>query len=422
MANKNKNPEVRFKGFTEDWEEDFIGSFYDFKNGLNKGKEYFGYGKPIVNFTDVFHKRGLLTKELKGKVDVTRDEIKNYSVQIGDLFFTRTSETIDEIGQPSVMLDNPKDAVFSGFVLRARPIHKDPLEIGFKQYAFYTDFFRSEMTKKSSMTTRALTSGTAIKKMIFSFPKSKIEQKQIGTFFQNLEKLISHHQKKHDKLVVLKKAMLEKMFPSNGATVPKVRFKGFTGDWEEKPFGEFALVKRGLTYSPSDVSNKGVKVLRSSNIYEDTFIEKEDDVYVREEAINIEFAKNKDILITSANGSSRLVGKHAIIDGLNGKAVHGGFMLIVRSKTPYFLNASMSSSWYRKFISVNVSGGNGAIGNLKASDFEEQKILIPNEDEQQKIGNYFQNLDNQLALHKSQLEKLKNIKKACFTKMFIAQD
>ncbi|MBK7735025.1 MAG: hypothetical protein IPI36_07210 [Chitinophagaceae bacterium] len=91
------------------------------------------------------------------------------------MFFTRTSETIEEIGQPSVMLDEPTQAVFSGFVLRARAINEDPLEIGFKQYAFFTNSFRSEMVK-SSMTTRALTSGTAIKKCYSLFQKVKMNK------------------------------------------------------------------------------------------------------------------------------------------------------------------------------------------------------------------------------------------------------
>src|SRR6185312_15478007 len=87
-------PEIRFKGFTAEWERKTVGEYYFFKNGLNKGKEFFGYGTPIVNFTDVFHKRGINSGELKGKVKLDPSEIANYSVNKGDVFFTRTSETI----------------------------------------------------------------------------------------------------------------------------------------------------------------------------------------------------------------------------------------------------------------------------------------------------------------------------------------
>jgi len=147
-----------------------------------------------VNFTDVFHLRGIYEKDLKGKVSLTRAEIANFQVKMGDIFFTRTSETIDEIGFPSVMLDEPKDTVFSGFVLRGRALQDDPLTLQFKRYVFFTDAFRKEMVKKSSITTRALTSGTAIKNMEFVFPKNKKEQEFIGNFFRHLDRLITLHQ------------------------------------------------------------------------------------------------------------------------------------------------------------------------------------------------------------------------------------
>lgn len=148
-----------------------------------------------MNFTDVFKKRGLLTTDLLGKVTLSSEEIKNYNVQKGDLFFTRTSETINEIGYPSVMLDGPSNTVFSGFVLRGRAINVDPLEGVFKKYVFFTDEFRKEMIRKSSITTRALTSGTAIKVMEFRFPVNKLEQQKIGHYFSHLDHLITLHQR-----------------------------------------------------------------------------------------------------------------------------------------------------------------------------------------------------------------------------------
>lgn len=205
-------PEIRFKGFERAWEERMVGELYDFKNGLNKGKEFFGYGVPIVNFTDVFHNRGIESEKLKGRVSLTNTEIVNFKVQQGDIFFTRTSETIDEIGRPAVMVDAPPNTVFSGFVLRARAIGEDAMTINFKRYVFFTEAFRKEMVNKSSMTTRALTSGTAIKQMKVVFPINKEEQAKIGTYFKNLDDLLRLHEKELEKLKNLKKALLEKMF------------------------------------------------------------------------------------------------------------------------------------------------------------------------------------------------------------------
>ncbi len=206
----------------------------------------------------------------------------------------------------------------------------------------------------------------------------------------------------------------------NKVLKPKIRFKGFTDTWEQHKFSRLANVRRGLTYSSIDISKNGVRVLRSSNIQEDKFIYSEDDVFVNKNAINIDYVKNNDILITSANGSTRLVGKHALISGLpSSSAVHGGFMLLATAnENPEFLNASMSSSWYSKFIELFVSGGNGAIGNLSKSDLDEQEILVPSSKEQKKLGQLFKMIDNLITLHQSKYDKLVNVKKALLEKMF----
>ena len=158
--------------------------------------------------------------------------------------------------------------------------------------------------------------------------------------------------------------------------------------------------RRGLTYKPSDIRKNGVRVLRSSNIAEDSFVLSDEDVFVVREAVNIDCVRANDILITAANGSSRLVGKHTIISGIpEESAVHGGFMLLGTTKEPHFVNASMGSSWYRRFIELFVAGGNGAIGNLNKNDLDNQDIAIPSEKEQKKIGSFFRQLDNLITLH-----------------------
>ncbi len=170
--------------------------------------------------------------------------------------------------------------------------------------------------------------------------------------------------------------------------------------WEQRKFNEIVETRRGLTYNPSNVCETGVRVLRSSNIDEDRFVLKEDDVFVNKDAVNIGYAKENDILITAANGSTRLVGKHAIIGHISeNSAVHGGFMLLGTTKEPYFVNASMCSAWYKKFIDLYVSGGNGSIGNLSKNDLDNQVVLIPTKIEQIKIGELFKELDNLITLH-----------------------
>ena len=253
-----------------------------------------------------------------------------------------------------------------------------------------------------------------------SVPKDIVEQKQIGAFIRQLDNLITLHQRKFEKLTNVKKSMLEKMFPQNGSSYPEIRFKGFTDPWEQRKFSDVVATRRGLTYKPSDIRKNGVRVLRSSNIAEDSFVLSDEDVFVVREAVNIDCVRANDILITAANGSSRLVGKHTIISGIpEESAVHGGFMLLGTTKEPHFVNASMGSSWYRRFIELFVAGGNGAIGNLNKNDLDNQDIAIPSEKEQKKIGSFFRQLDNLITLHQRELEKLQNIKKSMLEKMFV---
>ena len=189
--------------------------------------------------------------------------------------------------------------------------------------------------------------------------------------------------------------------------------------WEQRKLNDLVTIRRGLTYKPSDIAENGIRVLRSSNIDEDQFITSNDDVFVNIETVNIPFAKNGDILITSANGSNRLVGKHTIISDIaDNSAVHGGFMLLAESNNPLFTDALLSSNWYKRFINTYVAGGNGAIGNLSKSDLESQTVMIPSDHEQAKIGQWYDNINQLITLHQRKLEKLKLAKKALLQKLF----
>ena len=202
--------------------------------------------------------------------------------------------------------------------------------------------------------------------------------------------------------------------------MPAIRFSGYTDTWEQRKLNDFVTIRRGLTYKPSDIAENGIRVLRSSNIDEDQFIKSNDDVFVNLATVNIPFAKNGDILITSANGSNRLVGKHTIInDVAENSAVPGGFMLLAESNNPLFTDALLSSNWYKRFINTYVAGGNGAIGNLSKSDLESQSVMVPSEHEQTKIGQWYDNINQLIILYQRKLEMLKNVKKGLLQKMFV---
>ena len=201
---------------------------------------------------------------------------------------------------------------------------------------------------------------------------------------------------------------------------PEIRFEGFTDPWEQRKFSDVAVIKRGLTYSPTDIVDGagGVRVLRSSNINEDQFVLNDNDVFVNEDAVNIGLVHDGDILITAANGSPRLVGKRARIAALPGKTVQGGFMLVASSPCSDFLCASMGSSWYRRFLATGVAGGNGAIGNLDSKALGETTIAVPDDAEKDKLGHFFTRLDSLITLHQRKYDKLCTVKKSMLDKMF----
>ena len=366
---------------------------------------------------------------LRGRVTLTPSEISNYGVKQGDIFVTRTSETIEEIGYASVMLDSPKDTVFSGFVLRGRAIKEDPLTLKFKQFVFSTDAFRSEMIKKSSMTTRALTSGTAIKKMYFQYPVSTEEQNRIGQFLESLDHLITLHQRKYEKLTNVKKSMLEKMFPQNGSSYPEIRFKGFTDPWEQRKFNEVFDFLQNNALSRAELTNNGkvmnvhygdilVKYGEILDITKDELTYLVDDSILKKYQTSV--LRNGDIIIADA-AEDETVGKCSEIVGLSGETVLSGLHTIPCRPTVKFaegyLGYYMNSGAYHNQLLPLIQGTK--ISSISKSAIQDTEIDYPKlEEEQAQIGTYFKNLDL-ITLHQRELEKLQNIKKSMLEKMFV---
>ncbi|MEC1625245.1 restriction endonuclease subunit S [Bacillus mojavensis] len=387
----NHTPEIRFAVFTRDWEERKLGELCDeFQSGKNIKSEdirdegrypVFG-GNGFRGYTNTYNHDGLYA--LIGRQGAL---CGNMNISYGKAYFTEHAIAVK---------GNKNNETRFLFYLLGK------MDLG--QYSG-----------------QSAQPGLAVNKLkdLPAFIPTFAEQAQISEFFKKLDTLIALHQQELTTLKQTKQGFLQKMFPKEGESVPEVRFLGFSEEWEVQKFKDLAEVRRGLTYSPANIRDNGVRVLRSSNINEDTFVLRNDDVFVDPQAINIDFVKEYDILITSANGSSRLVGKHALIKNVGKDAVHGGFMLVATAKVPFFVNAMMGSVWYSKFINVYVSGGNGAIGNINKNALEEQTVLVPELEEQKKIGNFFKQLDDTITLHQRELDALKETKKAFLQKMFV---
>ncbi|KZL21209.1 EcoKI restriction-modification system protein HsdS [Pseudovibrio axinellae] len=196
----------------EDWDVALIGDYIEFKNGLNKAKKYFGYGTPIINYMDVFGQEGIRKEHVVGCVDVSREEIKNYSAKKGDVFFTRTSETVEEIGLSSVLLDDISSAVFSGFILRGRDkSDSSKIHLNFKKYCFGSEVVRAQIKSSSSYTTRALTNGTLLAKVLFPLPSLENEQIAIASVLTTMEGEIHSLENRLAKTKALKQGMMQEL-------------------------------------------------------------------------------------------------------------------------------------------------------------------------------------------------------------------
>ena len=247
---------------------------------------------------------------------------------------------------------------------------------------------------------------------VISMP-SVAEQKKIGTFFKELDNLITLHQRKYDKLTNVKKSMLEKMFPKNGSNVPEIRFKGFSDAWEQRKLSELyekASRKNDLTYGKYDI-------ISVANMYfkPDSYITDERYLltYNIFELGDIAFEGNK-----SKNYAHGRFVENTIGNGIVSH-VFDVFKPIMKPYDLQFWKYAINNERLMGGILLRSTKASTMMTNLVANDFLQETFLVPSYPEQQKIGAFFQGLDNLITLHQRELEKLKNLKKACLEKMFV---
>lgn len=248
------------------------------------------------------------------------------------------------------------------------------------------------------------------------------EQSQIGAFFKKIDNLITLHQRKHDKLVVLKKAMLEKMFPQNGSNVPEVRFAGFTGPWEQRKLGDIMNVTSVKRIHQSDWTDSGVRFLRARDIVAASKNEEPDDcLYISKEKYDeYSLASGKvaigDLLVSGVG----TIGVPYLIRNSEPLYFKDGNIIWFQNGTKIdgdFLFYSFSGKAIQTFI--NESAGIGTVGTYTIENGKKTPIYLPKEKEQQQIGAHFHHLDTLITLQQRKCESLKHIKAALLQKMFV---
>ena len=415
MAEKSKKPRLRFKGFTETWEQCKLGNIGKARSGIGFPDEEQGgkVGVPFYKVSDM-NCYGNEVEMIVSNNYVTQDQIARKRwhpiEQLPAMFFAKVGA--------AVML-NRKRLVRFPFLL-----DNNTMAYSLDNAVWNTDFAKAIFNKinlPSLVQVGALPSYNAsdVEAMEILLPAMS-EQSKIGTLFTYLDNLITLHQRKYDKFVAIKKALLEKMFPRDGKNVPEIRFKGFTETWEQRELGKIGTTFTGLSgKSKFDFGHGQGKFITYMNVFSNP-ISNLDAV----EPIEIDIRQNSvllgDVFFTTSSETPDEVGMSSVLTENSENTYLNSFCFGYRPSIKldnYYLAYMLRSSSFRKKITFLAQGISRY--NISKNKVMEIEIPIPTLEEQKKIGEYFRNIDNLITLHQRQLERLKNIKSALLEKMFV---
>ncbi|MEE8859367.1 MAG: restriction endonuclease subunit S [Leuconostoc mesenteroides] len=414
-----KTPQIRFKGFTDDWEERKLGELSNIVGGgtpSTSNPEYWDGDIDWYAPAEI----GEQSYVSKSKKTITELGLKKSSARIlpvGTVLFTSRAG----IGNTAILA---KEATTNqGF----QSIVPDQNKLD-----SYFIFSRTNELKRYGEVTGAGStfvevSGKQMSKMSIMVPELS-EQQKIGSFFKQLDDTIALHQRKLDLLKEQKKGFLQKMFPKNGSKVPELRFSGFADDWEERKLKDISEIidgDRGKNYpSGDDFKNNGHTLfLSATNVTKQGFVFKKNQYItnLKSESLGNGKVKLNDIILTS-RGSIGHIGFYdeKINEKIPQARINSGMLILRTDKfnSPNFIAQFLKSSLGINQIKL-ISFGS-AQPQLTKKDIKKFKIALPKIEEQQKIGSLLKQLDNTIALHQRKLDLLKEQKKGFLQKMFIS--
>lgn len=406
---RNKIPQIRFRGFDDKWEEKPIGKVLTETKRSVVLEDNQRYELVTVRRRNggVVSRGYLLGREIL---------VKNYSqLESGDFIISKRQVVH---GATGIVPEKLNKAIVSNEYLVA--VGNDKLSTEFLTILSSLPYMRQKFFLSSY--------GVDIEKLFFdtedwkkrtvTIPKVS-EQSHISAYFKELDRVIELHQHKHNKLVALKQAMLQKMFPQDGATNPEIRFKGFVRDWEKKDLGELGETQSGIGFSDVEQGGKsGIPFFKVSDMNnpgnENEMICANS--YVNQEQINRKKWKvvnDVPCVIFAKVGAAVMLNRKRL--------VHSPF-LIDNNMMAYLFDDGWDMFFGKVLfdtIYLPLHAQTGALPSYNGGDIKSIIVKIPQKLEQQKIGHYFRKLDELISLHSTQLDKLKQIKSACLEKMFV---
>nr|WP_279077808.1 restriction endonuclease subunit S [Hafnia alvei] len=419
MSVDRKVPEIRAKEFSKEWEQlsflDSIEHIIDFRGRTPKklGLDWSPSGYRALSALNV--KQGYIDFLIDphfGDQELYDKWMSGSELHQGQVLFT-TEAPMGNVAQ----VPNTDKYILSqrtiAFIVKSEIIVEDFLAVLLRS----SKVFR-ELSALSSGGTAKGVSQKVLANLSVSVPKDLAEQATIGNFFQKLDYLINQHQQKHDKLSNIKKAMLEKMFPKQGETMPEIRFKGFSGEWESKVLGSVSSFYKGKGLPKSSIQENSVYPCIH---YGELFTKYSEVIEVVTSRTNQKdnfFSISNDVLMPTSDVTPKGLVKSCCVKQ-NG-VVLGGDILIIRPNGQNVIDGAFLSRFIRtreQQVLQNVTGS--TVFHLYASSIENLNIVFPSIKEQTAIGNYFQKLDNLINQHQQQITRLNNIKQACLSKMFV---
>lgn len=409
-----ENPKIRFKGFTKDWEQRKLSDVLDIvtkRNGEKYGKE------EVLSVSDEY---GCINQiKFQGR-SFAGEDISNYKiVDTGDIIYTRSplkskpygiiKVVGDEIGivSPLYIVNKVKEGNNSQFIYR---VFDSPEK---------TNKYLSPLVRKGAKNTMNISNDEWLSGKIDVAPSYE-EQYQIGLYFDHLDNLITLHQRKCEQTKNLKKYMLQKMFPQNGAKVPEIRFNGFTHDWEQRKLGDDLVSIHTGTNLLGSITNTGMPLIKMGNIQRGYFdTSKVEFLAENEQPDKADIVNYGDFFFNTRN-TLELVGKGATWMKNSGEYAFNSNIarFELRNLDTIFFNYLYNTDYMTKQIHARAMGTT-SVAAIYPRTLDSVEYLAPCMKEQQKIGAYFKQLDHLITLHQRQCDELKKMKKYMLQNMFI---
>ena len=413
---KTETPSIRFRGFDDAWEQRKLGDCF------SERVENMPDGELIsVTINDGIKKFSEL-----GRHDNSNDDKSKYKkVCVGDIAYNSMRMWQGASGY----------SPYEGIVSPAYTVLSPNAGVLSKCIAY--QFKLPQMIHTFQINSQGITSDNwnlkypALSEIEIYISQSAAEQKQIAEFFTSIDRLITLHQRKFEKLTNVKKSMLEKMFPRNGSCYPEIRFKGFTDPWEQRKFGEVFMSLQNNTLSRAELNDE---IGAAQNIHYGDVLIKYDEIldvskeplsYIEKQSIADKFKtsylQNGDVIIADT-AEDETVGKCTEIEGLTDqKVISGLHTMPVRPNRKFafgFLGFYLNSAAYHDQLKPLMQGIK--VTSISKGAMQDTVVKFPLDlKEQEQIGIYFGGLDHLITLHQRELEKLQSIKKALLEKMFV---